>query len=201
MSSIAKISRVSVEVAGLRPIMFDRYPGDNVTILKPEDKLYLGGKAGDTLILPPENIMSFLTAINTTSAPKLVFPSKVYKTVSQAFAAAVSVEEDEIPFLCKGKPITFSGFDENGRDEKAGVSLKRNVARLPKGVPNPKVRPMLRTPWELKFNLIVMPHDDLNQDLIREVFRKGGIVCGFGTFRPTYGKFEVVKMTFGDYDA
>jgi hypothetical protein len=58
-----------ITLCGINDIMFDRYAGDNKTQLEPYQKLYF--KPGSRVIgLPALNIISFLTAHNTNSAPK-----------------------------------------------------------------------------------------------------------------------------------
>jgi len=49
---------------------------------------------------------------------------------------------------------------------------------------------MLDTPWELKFKLTILPHPDLNEDLIENLFVDGGVRLGLGTFRKAFGKFS-----------
>lgn len=202
MPAITKNMRAEIHLVGLAPIMFDRYCGDNNATLRPEEKLYRSPEDGATLILPAENIMSYLSAELTNSATKLVFESKVYKRIGQAMKACVQVEQMYIPFLRNGKPILFGAFDQNEKDPKSGVYVLRNVAKVKKGtlvIPNPKIRPVLPLPWEIKFSLIVCPHPVLNEDIIYQVWDRGGIMCGLGTFRPVYGKFLVKNFKFTEY--
>lgn len=181
-----------VTLTGITEIMFDRYAGDNKTQLAPDQKMYL---TPDKIIyLPALNIRSFLTAENTVSAPKMLLDSRDYKKVATALAATISVMPTVIPFLRDGKPITFGEFVEqdNGTivDKLSGVQLVRHVARLEKGIPNPKERPLLGLDWMLKFKLAVAPHPDLSEEMIEDLFERGGQFLGLGTFRKVYGKFE-----------
>lgn len=199
--SITKMTECSIHLVGLVPMMFDKYAGDNNTELNPEDKMYYGGESGRVLVLPAVNIMSFLCAVNTKSATRLVFGKKAGMYL-QAFAAAVGVVEKEIPILRNGKEIEFTGFDKNGVCKSAGVHIERHVARVLKNknpVPIAKVRPVLETPWEVKFNLTIVPHPDVSEEIITQVFEKGGLVGGFGTFRPVYGRFVLESIDFKEY--
>jgi len=176
-----------VVLTGLRPVMMDRYAGDNRTELAPQEKLYLqNGVVG----LPADNLMSFLTATNTMSAPKRLLDQREYRKVCAAFQAFVLIKEDFIPFLRDGKPILF-GILDGDRDPKSGIWIDRRVARLEKGIPNPKVRPVLGTPWELAFTLDLYENDEVQEDMLRRMFIDGGIAIGLGTFRGRYGKFAV----------
>ena len=178
-----------VTLVGIRPIMFDRYPGDNKTQLAARDKAYLVN--GNQLVLPVENIFSFLTATNTTSAPKRLLDKREYKDVCSAFACFVDINpSDNIPFTRNGKPITIGTFDGD-HDELSGIRIDHRVARLEKGVPNPKARPVLPLPWELSFEITLLKNGEVNESMLKTMFEDGGIVVGLGTFRGRYGKFAV----------
>ena len=175
--------RRKVLLSGLSDIMFDRYPGDNKTELPPERKMYFM-QDGKTLMLPAENLVSFLTAQNTESAPKRFF-GKAYKAVASAILSYTAIAPFEIPFTIDGKPIVFSGFDEQQ------FYIKNSAARLNKGVPNPKTRPVLRTPWELSFEISIFPNKEFTEDTLHDLMVRGGLAIGLGTFRGVYGKFNI----------
>lgn len=197
-AAVASETRIKVRLVGQRPIMFDRYPGDNQTKLRPADKVYLGAD-GETLVLPPENVMSFLGAVNTDSAAKLVADMRKYKALAKALTGFVSVEQAEIPFLRDGKPIKFKGRDDllsdpEAYDDEAKVYISRAVPRLPKGIPNPNRRPVLELPWALEFDLVAFQHPDPSINILESLyacFDRGGKCIGFGTYRGVYGKFSV----------
>lgn len=180
-----------VHLRGLTPIMFDRYAGDNETKLEPWQKLYLGGETGRTVCLPSENLMSFLSAQNTDSAPKRLLDSRKYKNFAQACGSFVTISPEMIPFLRDGEPIIFGKF-VGDEDADSGIQIKRNVARLEKGIPNPKVRPMLPLPWELHFTLTLLPNRQIQETQLLNVFQEGLICLGLGTWRGRYGKAEVI---------
>jgi hypothetical protein len=69
--------------------------------------------------------------------------------------------------------------------------LHRSVARLDKGIPNPKERPTLPTPWEIEFTLQILPNQEIKEQEIKNLFEEGGLAIGLGTFRGVYGKFAV----------
>lgn len=184
-----KIER-RIHIRGLTDIMFDRYPGDNDTKLEPWQKLYLGGDEGKTICLPSANIMSFLSAQNTDSAPKRLLDSRKYKNFALACGSYVTIGPKMIPFMREGKPIIFGRF-VGDEDEDSGVFIHRAVARLEKGIPNPKVRPVLPTPWELRFTLTLYPNRQIQEQQLMNVFTEGLISLGLGTFRGQFGKAEV----------
>lgn len=177
----------TVHVQGLTDIMFDRYPGDNDTKLEAHQKLYLGGESGREICLPSANIMSFLSAQNTDSAPKRLLDSRKYKTFAQACGAYISIGPRMIQFLRDGSPIVFGKF-VGDTDIESGVYIDRRVARLEKGIPNPKVRPVLPMPWELRFKLTMFPNRVLQEQQLMNIFTEGLLMLGLGTFRGQFGK-------------
>jgi len=179
-----------VTLVGLNDIMFDRYAGDNKTNLTPEQKLYYGPD-GKTVVLPAANILSLLTAQNTPSAPKRFLDSRSYKKVAQALLSYLAIGPQLIPLTRNGKPIVFNGFGDEEEDRAAGIYIHRCVARLDKGIPNPKVRPTVKTPWELRFDLTLFKNDDVGEEMVVNLLVKAGIGIGLGTYRGVFGKFKV----------
>jgi hypothetical protein len=179
-----------VLLTGLTPIMFDRYPGDNQTKLEPHQKLYLEPGGSPVIGLPATNFMSFLSAHNTNSAPKRLRDKRKFKDIANAMLSFVSIEEQFIPFLRDGKPIVF-GKLEDDVDKKSGVWVHRSVARLDKGIPNPKVRPVLPTPWALRFTMQIFPNREIKEQDIQNLIEEGGRALGLGTFRGVFGKFQI----------
>ena len=180
-----------VTLRGIADLMFDRYAGDNKTQLDVAQKMYFAAD-GKSLVMPAANISSFLTAENTPSAPKRLLDKRQYKDVCQAILSYTSISPFEIPLTRDGKPIVFHGFT-NDVDKKADIYVHRCVARLAKGIPNPKVRPVVRAPWELSFELTMYPNDDVNETMLNSLIVKGGIAIGLGTYRGVFGKFVVDK--------
>lgn len=189
---LQKIERL-VRLKGITDIMFDRYAGDNSTKLTWQQKLYL--KPGSSVLcLPTTNIVSFLSAHNTNSAPKRLRDSKKYKDIANACLSFVHIEPIDggnyIPFVRDGQPITVGQFGDS-KDELSGIYLHRAVARLEKGIPNPKERPVLPAPWGLEFKLSIFPNQEIKEEEIRNLMTEGGIAIGLGTFRGVYGKFSI----------
>lgn len=187
----------TVHLRGMTDIMFARYPGDNETKLEPWQKLYLAGESGRTICLPSANIMSFLSAQNTDSAPKRLLDSRKYKRFALACGSFVMIGPDMIPFLRDEAPIEFGKLD--GRrpdglpyDPLSGVYVRNDVARLEKGIPNPVTRPVLPLPWELRFTLTIWPNKEIQEQQLMNVFVDGLIAIGLGTWRGRFGKAEVV---------
>lgn len=183
------IIKRTVVLVGVRDIMFDRYAGDNQTKLEPWQKLYLSPEK--IIGLPAANIMSLLSAHNTNSAPKRLRDKRKYKDICNACGAFVDIGPAFIPFLRKGKPITFGKIKSEDKDPTSGVYLHRSVARLKDGIPNPKVRPVLPAPWELKFDFTLFPNREIKEQEIVNLLEEAGRAIGLGTYRGVYGKYYI----------
>jgi hypothetical protein len=189
-SKVSDVVVRKVTLVGLVDVMFDRYPGDNQTKLEPHQKLYLAPGEARVIGLPALNIMSFLSAHNTNSAPKRLRDKRKFKDIANAMLSFVSIKEQFIPFIRDGKPIVLGKFDGD-RDPKSGCYVKYNVARLDKGIPNPKARPVLPLEWALSFTLEIFPNREITEQDILNLFEEGGRALGLGTFRGVFGKFKV----------
>lgn len=191
INSHVDVIKREVILCGMKDIMFDRYAGDNKTQLEPNQKFYLQPTDGYPVIgLPAANIMSFLSAHNTNSAPKRLRDKRKYKDIANACLSFVDIEQSFIPLLRNGEPIRFGGFKDD-KDEMSGAYIHRSVARLDKGIPNPKVRPVIPAPWEIAFTLSIFPNKEIQEQEIINLFEDGGRALGLGTFRGVYGKFYI----------
>jgi len=183
-----------VTLEGVTPIMFDRYAGDNKTQLAWSQKIYLL-PGSNILCLPAINIVSFLSAHNTNSAPKRLRDARQFKKICNAclsFVQVLGCDESpaDIPFLRNGNRIEVGEFGD-ALDERSGIYLHRSVARLDKGIPNPKERPVLAAPWSLRFRLAILPNQEIKEQEIKNLFSDGGMAIGLGTFRGVFGKFVI----------
>jgi len=187
-----KERRVNVSLRGTTDIMFDRYPGNNSIELLPHQKLYFDHDM-KTIVIPDLNIRSFLTAQNTTSAPKILYDSRRYKTIISDLISFVSIQPHLIPIMRNGKPIQFFGFKEDW-DEEAKIYILHAVGRLKNGIPNPKSRPVVQLPWEISFNIKMYETINITFNSLYNIFSEGGIRVGLGSGRGLgFGRFEVIK--------
>ena len=185
-----------IKLKGVTPMMFDRYAGDNQTKLEWHQKIYLR-PGTQNLCLPTLNLVSFFTAHNTNSAPKRLRDKRVYKSICNAILSFVNItatdgNAENILIHREGKPIEVGTFTDR-IDDTSGIYLHRAVARLDKGIPNPKERPVLPCPWELEFDLTIYPNKEIKEQEIKNLLKEGGMAIGLGTFRGVFGKFEVVS--------
>jgi hypothetical protein len=178
-----KITR-KVTLAGLRPIMFDRYSGSMKEQLAPQDKVYRSSMNPKNLILPSVNIQSFLSAQNTESAPQRII-GRGWKAVAKAALTFVEINPMEIPIMQNDIPATI---DNIVIDHRKAIIKKGQLS-----IPSDKERPVLDMPWSINFELTLYKNPDLNENILRRLFDDGGIQIGLGTFRGVFGKFEVTN--------
>jgi hypothetical protein len=190
------IIKRSISIRGVTPLMFDRYAGDNQTKLEWSQKIYLRPGTSN-LCLPTLNLVSFFTAHNTNSAPKRLRDKRIYKGICNAILSFVQItgvdnNAENILIQRDGKPITVGTFTDR-LDVESGLFLHRAVARLDKGIPNPKERPVLPLPWELNFEMTIYPNKEIKEQEIKNLLAEGGMAIGLGTFRGVFGKFEITR--------
>jgi len=188
-----EIVKRNVRLSGMTEIMFDRYAGDNNTKLEPGQKLYLSPGESPVIGLPALNIMSLLSAHNTNSAPKRLRDKRKYKDIANACLSFVSIGPSFLPFKRDGKPIVFGGLGRDERDPLSGVYVHRSVARLDKGIPNPKVRPVLPLPWDLEFEFTMFPNREIKEQDIVNLLEEAGRAIGLGTYRGVFGKYIITQ--------
>lgn len=182
-----------VRLCGLADIMFDRYPGDNNTKLEPWQKLYIQPNGPKVIGVPALNIMSALSAHNTNSFPKRLRDKRKYKDIANACQAFSIITPTFIPLLRDNTPIEFGKMNDDERDPKSGCYVHHAVARLDKGIPNPKSRPVIPLPWALEFEFTLFPNKEIKEQEILNLIEEGGRSVGLGTWRGTFGKFFVEK--------
>ena len=174
---------IKIRLSGVRPLLFDRYSGDNNTSLPVEEKMYLTDQG--QLIMPALNVFSLLCAENGKSVVKQVWGRKA-KTVAMGISAFTDITPYDIPLLDDEGEIYFKGFDGQ-------IVIKRHVARLKNGIPNKKVRPALELPWYLEFVMLYQRNDYCTLEMLRQSVQMGGAI-GLGTFRPFFGRYQMVEF-------
>ena len=181
----ASDSIITAKLTGIRPIMFDRYGGDNKTKLDDLDKMYVDEHG--TCGIPVLNVFSLLSAENTPSVAKR-FYGKQGREVAQGVKSFCNIEA-----IGGEDPMHAPIMDEEGIAYTATdtrIRIMNHVARLPKGIPNPKSRPMIPNGWSVTFRFELQPNQLLNEPTLKAMVQQGGIL-GLGTFRPIFGRYRV----------
>lgn len=170
---------------GIRPIMFDRYGGDNKTKLDTLDKGYRNAKG--EYGIPALNIYSMLAAQNTPSVAKR-FYGKQARDVALGVMSFVNIEAVDGDDPMHAPLLDADGGTFTSDDPR--IKVWNHVARLDKGIPNPKERPGIPTPWLVRFKFELQPNQILNEATLKKMVEQGGIL-GLGTFRPIFGRYTV----------
>jgi hypothetical protein len=132
--------------------------------------------------MPSINLYSLLCSENGKSVCKQFF-GRNGKNIALGIASYTSIEPFDVPILDDKGSITFTEFNEQ-------IHAVHHVARLPKGIPNPKDRPQLELPWRVEFMVSYQENKYCTLENLRQAFAMGGIL-GLGTFRPFYGRYEM----------
>ena len=74
------------------------------------------------------------------------------------------------------------------------IVVRKDVARMAKGIPNPKERPQINLPWSLDFELQYIDNDQCSIGNLQMAVSRGGIL-GLGTFRPYFGRYDLTKWS------
>lgn len=178
------MTTITVELTGVRPIMFDRYAGDNSTQLPAAEKMYVDDQMG--LIIPAINVFSLLAAENTKSVCRQFF-GRNGKTIALGISSYSNIDPTEIPLCDDQGQIVFVGWNDQ-------IQLARHVARLKGGIPNPKERPVVALPWRLRFQVEYIDNRFCTLENLRQAITMGGTL-GLGTFRPYFGRYDLTGWT------
>lgn len=182
------IDKFTVTLRGIRPILFDRYAGDNDTKLKAVEKFYLNPLGH--VVLPVLNVFSLLTAQNTDSVA-----ARFYGKKRRDIALGVNAFCNITPAGVESEEMIDAPiFDPDGNPflvTDSRIQVLQHVARVKKAgaaIPNPKERPMLPTGWNVKLDFALTENSFVTKTTLRNMIEQGGIL-GLGTFRPIFGRY------------
>ena len=57
-----------------------------------------------------------------------------------------------------------------------------------------RVRPAMRLGWKVTFDMMVVLPEYIDRNMLRETIEAAGRLIGIGDFRPTFGRFGIVKF-------
>lgn len=178
------IVNINCQLTGIRPLMFDRYSGDNGTQLQASEKMYLTQER--YLVLPAINLYSMLCSNNDSAVTRKF--GRTGKTIALGIKSFTSIVQAEIPIFDDSGWIKFTGWNEH-------ILLHYATTRVKKGplyVPQPKERPMLMMPWYIRFDVRYAENKFCSLENLRQAYEFGGIL-GLGTFRPYFGLYEMTE--------
>jgi hypothetical protein len=70
--------------------------------------------------------------------------------------------------------------------DKRRVTIQRNGIN--------RTRPAMRAGWKVTFDVMVTLPEYIDRNALRETIEAAGRLCGLGDFRPTFGRFGIVKF-------
>jgi hypothetical protein len=177
---------IDVTLSGIADLMFDKFIDHSKEKRPVEQKLYLIDK--DKMILPAENIYSFLNGDNPAGAIRTV-EKRGARDYLQVSKGHIMVNPQVIPIV-----------DDNGGEirwdkEDAKFYIYEMAGRT--GPPSQRVkqeaqpRPVLKLPWHVNFKLTVVKNNLIDEYKLEAWFRHGGLLVGLCNNRPRFGRFFV----------
>lgn len=176
---MSELKSAIVRLTGNKPLLFDRYLG-NEAKLEPIEKAYWSDQL--EACLPAINLYSALCAENTKSVTRQFYGRKA-KQIGMAINSFLNIKQTELVILQNGKPVHRNNFAST-------FKVVEHVARLDKGIPNQKVRPMLPLPWTTSYEFDFTPSPDCSWTMLVKIIQQAGTI-GLGTYRPMFGTYHV----------
>lgn len=108
-------------------------------------------------------------------------PRSPRKSAQDLFKAAVVMLTQLTPVLVNGQPVKEWDYLHQCRVQvqRAGVT---------------RTRPAFKKGWVAEFEVMVNLPEYVQPDVLNEVVMNAGRLIGLADFRPTYGRFQVVKF-------
>lgn len=190
-SSNYRKSVIEVTLSGLSDIMMDRFIDHSAEKRPVEQKLYLD--EANRICLPAENIWSFLFSENNMGCAKSM-EGKQGKKYIKVGMSHMNIEPQLIPFRdTADKEIYYEGMKGQLYQYLASAVTKKGALMIKQEA---KPRPCIKYPWRLSFTITLIEseaNDILNETKLYNWFVKGGLLVALGSYRPRFGRFEVIK--------
>jgi len=183
-----EIQEIGVRLVGLADIIFDRFIDHSKVRRPPEQKLYLA--ANNLLVLPQDNLTAFLFGDDPPGCAR-TFEGKAGKSYLRMGLSHVFIKEALVPFLdADGQEIQFSEFETPFWIHRGSPRVKQGSRSIKQEM---KERPVLKEPWGLVFTIQLIKNTLINENKLCNWFMAGGLQIGLGTYRPRFGRFEVLE--------
>ena len=113
-------------------------------------------------------------------------PRSKKKMAKDLVQAAVMCDELLSPILINGEPVKTWEYEDRQR-----VCIMRSAIT--------RTRPAFKKGWEVEFSLVSLVPDLVTPDFLRKLVDNAGLLIGLGDFRPTYGRFRVIRWELEQY--
>lgn len=175
--------QVKVTVEGSSALLFHRWSCDEV---EAKSKASKNSKAKKT-----DNIESY---VYRNSDNCICIPGEYFR---QSIIHAAKFKQDprsprkSAMDLFKAGIVSLTELASLGTKEwdfidRRRVVIQRNAIT--------RLRPAMLQGWRCSFDIQVLLPEYIEKDLLLDVLTMAGKLCGVGTFRPTFGRFQVVKF-------
>lgn len=174
---------ISVTIEGVSDFLFHRW---NCEAVEEKSKLKKGSEGKKTdiienfvyrndnneLCIPGEYLrMSLINAAKFKQDPR-----SPRKSAMDLYKAAIVVLN----------PLASLGIKNWDYEDKRRVVIQRAGIN--------RIRPALKSGWKATFELMVNLPEYISPNELCEVIQMAGRLIGLGDFRPTYGRFQVIKF-------
>jgi hypothetical protein len=178
---------VTVTVRGVAALLFHAWNNEAVaeksaaakgSRAKKSDNLesYVYRDQDGMLALPGTYLKGSLTDPQKGAAKFLQDPRSPRKSALDLFKAGVIVTTEYASLGAK---------DWDYIDRRRAVVQRSAITRE---------RPAMLAGWEATFEVMVQTPEYINRDMLHAVIINAGRLVGLGDFRPTYGRFQVIKF-------
>jgi hypothetical protein len=83
-------------------------------------------------------------------------------------------------------PLADLGVKDWDYEDRRRALIQRNAIN--------RIRPALRAGWEVEFDFLVNLPEYISPEILNGVIQAAGRLIGIADFRPTYGRFQVVRF-------
>ncbi len=143
------------------------------------------------LVWPSANIEAFFTKEKSGAINR--YEGRKGKALANKAQAKIFIDPEYPRLTSGGKPVVPNGFDGDGLDKKANMRADVDKAIVKNGFVI-TVRPVLLLPWEIEFDITLIPDAEISAEKLEYWLRQGGKEIGFGSYRPKFGRFTVVEF-------
>ena len=182
--SIEKPFVVQIKIKGDAPFLFHRWSCDSV---EAKSKAVKNSKAKKT-----DDIESYVWR---TSKGNIGIPGEYLR---QAIIHAAKFRQDprsprkSAMDLFKAGIVSLTDLYDTGKKEWDYLD-RRRVTIQKNGIT--RTRPALNAGWEAEFDIQVLLPEYINESFLRQVLIDAGRLIGLGDFRPTFGRFSIIKFS------
>ena len=174
---------VSVTIAGSADFLFHRWNAEAVDAKANTAKNSKGRKSDDIesyvyrtddgmLAIPGE----YLRGAIINAAKFRQDPRSPRKSAMDLFKAAI----------VSTTPLASLGVKDWDYLDKRRVMIQRNGIN--------RIRPAMKAGWKTEFGFLVMLPEYVDRNTLRETIESAGRLIGIGDFRPTFGRFGIIKF-------